>query len=98
MRLFGTVYKVTFHENQIDVDPNHDETMYGCMSRTEKYIRLWRPKGMHAAELLKTYLHEVLHAVDFDLGGEVTDEKVIDKLSIGLCSWVQENGIKVRIG
>lgn len=92
MKIFGMQYRVRVHERKI---PGGDSNTVG---RTDFFAKKIDIRKMPAkSELQQTYLHEVVHVINREMGLPQLSEKNIDRLALGLASFFRENGIKIPI-
>jgi len=99
MTLFGKRYKITRPNSQKVIGRLADRNYQcqGMICHSEGRIRIYRYLSAH--DTLKTYFHELCHALCKRRGllKIHENEKIIDLLADGLTAWAEENGIKVKI-
>jgi len=108
LNISGCPYKVTYHDNQINVDPEKRYPYFGCHDPLTRSISIY-DKDLPIEALWQEIFHEVLHAISFsnsldildiNSSGDITGEQKhdqLDSLATALTDFLFRNDlIKVR--
>lgn len=88
MKILGIPYKLNYKEQFDRAETNHGSTDF---LNTEINIC----KSLNSESRNSTFLHEVLHVIDFNLGLDLTENQIA-ALSSGLFAFFTENGFDTK--
>lgn len=92
VNIFGKRYTITYHDRPSDVDHDGRKAVWGQLDHWKHSIRVYAPPEFENGEIWDTILHEVLHALTFELKLEIKDdENIIGLLAMGLADVLHRN-------
>ena len=94
INIMSTVYKVIFSNTRKGMDPADPEQVYdGMYDPDDATITVYDGGGTrNEAETIKTLFHEMLHAIQDDMGVKL-GHKDLDRISVCLADTLIRNGL-----